>query len=305
MAFELTTQESVADGLRRCSREQLDRAIRSLSKGLQDDPVEAIHEARKAIKKQRALLRLARGVMPGGQRRAANLALRDTARGLSGRRDADVLLATLRRFEEQLPKAALARIRARLGAAGGPPEAEIAQAAIRELRAVRRSVGGWELAGDGWPALEPGLTRTYREGREALRVTLRQPSLEHLHDWRKRVKDLWYDLRLLGAVCGPVVGGQAQEADRLGELLGEDHDLGLLHQTVLAWGPDPDAGLARLIGLVNEERGQLQAEAGLRGRRLYAEKPAAFTGRLRRYWKAGRTASPAPGAERPPARARA
>jgi CHAD domain-containing protein len=57
-------------------------------------------------------------------------------------------------------------------------------------------------------------------------------SLESLHEWRKRVKDVWYHLRLLQPVCGRTVRGQAKEASRLADVLGEDHDLGVLNMTL-------------------------------------------------------------------------
>ena len=52
--------------------------------------------------------------------------------------------------------------------------------------------------------------------------------MSDLHDWRKRVKDLWYHERLLAPTCGPTVRGHAKELDRLSDLLGDDHDLALL-----------------------------------------------------------------------------
>ena len=47
---------------------------------MSDDPVKAVHTARKAVKKERSLLRLARGAMSRKQRRRENHALRDAAR---------------------------------------------------------------------------------------------------------------------------------------------------------------------------------------------------------------------------------
>jgi hypothetical protein len=64
---------------RRCAREQLEEAVRQLSEEIDTDPVTAVHEARKAVKKERALLRLLRGALPKAQRDSANTALRDAA----------------------------------------------------------------------------------------------------------------------------------------------------------------------------------------------------------------------------------
>src|SRR5437588_12751720 len=107
MAYKFLADEPVSAAIIRCGREQLDRAITQLTERINRAPVGAVHNARKAIKKERSLLRLARGAMPGKQRRRENAALRDAARGLSGARDADVMLATVDdlsdRFAGQLP----------------------------------------------------------------------------------------------------------------------------------------------------------------------------------------------------------
>ena len=49
MSYRLRADERVQDGLRRCAREQLDRAIDELTGGVGGDPVSAVHDARKAL----------------------------------------------------------------------------------------------------------------------------------------------------------------------------------------------------------------------------------------------------------------
>ena len=51
--------------------------------------------------------------------------------------------------------------------------------------------------GDGWELIGPGLHRTYRRGRKRLRAVEEEASVTNLHELRKRVKDLWYQLRLI------------------------------------------------------------------------------------------------------------
>src|SRR6201996_1775813 len=115
MAYKLELDEDVRAGIRRCAREQMDRAIRELSDRIGEDPVDAVHTARKAVKKERSLLRLARGAMPQRQRRRENAALRDAARGLSAARDTEAMIDTVdelgRRYAGQLPEATFDRLR--------------------------------------------------------------------------------------------------------------------------------------------------------------------------------------------------
>ena len=283
--------------MRRCASEQLERAVQSLGEELATDPVEAVHSARKAIKKERALLRLARGSLSADQRSRDNARLRDVGRTLSGLRDADVMVLTVEtladRFSGAVPPSTFASVRDALRQSSASQQAgaaitALAGAALTELSELRVQVASWDLREDGWAVIKGGLKLTYRCGRTTLRVAQADPSTERLHAWRKRVKDHWYHLRLLATVCGPIVGGAAQEADRLSDLLGEDHDLGVLSETLAEGSVGLSAAdLDSFLPLIDDRREELQAEAWPIGRRLYNEKPGAFERRLRRLWQAG------------------
>lgn len=308
MAYRFDIDEGVRDGIRRCAVEQLDVAVRQLSERLDGDPVEAVHSARKAIKKERSLLRLARGAMPAGQRRRENRRLRDAARAVSQARDAEVMLDTFdqlaERYAGQLPGHAFDAIRERLvvgrdrerAALTGTP---LAAHAARELRAVRTRVPDWRLSADGWSSIEPGLRRSYADGRQAFARSRSDRSFEGLHAWRRRVKDLWYEERLLATVAGPTVTGQVKDVHRLGDLLGDDHDLGVLRAALTGGAAPVPVDLDAVIELIDHRRGELQAEALRLGARVYAEKPGAFVRRMRTYWAAGRAQARAGRDERP------
>lgn len=291
MAFTFDPEEPVRTEIMRVACEQLDNALHELRERINDDPVGAVHDARKAIKKERSLLRLVRGNLQPGQRRQENSALREAAQGLAGVRDADVVMATLDRLSErfagQLPAGTFARICEQLTSARAM-EADNKLRAIEVLAAIRSRIPEWRLTGGGWDALEGGLTRSYKRGRKAFRLARATGSLEDLHEWRKRVKDLWYQQRLLEQVCGPAVKGQAEEAHHLSELLGEDHDLGMLAGKLTGDLPANAVDVDDVVRLIERRRGELQAQARAIGARLYAERPSAFARRMRRSWKAGR-----------------
>jgi CHAD domain-containing protein len=274
MAYELGLHR-VPDSIRTTAREQLVGAAERLERP--EDPVEAVHDARKRIKKTRALLRLARpGLKPKAYRRR-NRALRDTGRGLSGARDADVLAETVdalaKRFVGRLPERFFAAARAPLAARA---EAEREATDPREHAAALHSLAQaeWplrELSGD---ALAESLKRTYARGRDAFALADRKPTATNLHEWRKRVKDLWYQERLLQDSWPSVMKAQAEEAKKLSKLLGEDHDLAVLAEHV----KDPE-----LLELIEQRRAELLDRSRALGRRIYAERPKAFARRARRY----------------------
>ena len=81
-------------------------------------------------------------------------------------------------------------------------------------------------------ALAESLERTYARGRDAFARADRKPTTTNLHEWRKRVKDLWYQQRLLEDTWPGVMKAQAKEAKTLSKLLGEDHDLAVLSEHV-------------------------------------------------------------------------
>jgi CHAD domain-containing protein len=270
MSYGLTFTETPAEAVERVRREQLDAAADSLERG--EDPVEAIHDARKRIKKTRALLRLAGPGLSKKRYRRRNRALRDAGRAMSSTRDADVLAETIddlaERYAGQQPTTFFARIRKGLET---EPEAD-ASAHADALRA---------LAGEAWPLkdlspedLAASLRHTYARGRKAFATADGDPTTANLHEWRKRVKDLWYQQRLLEAIWPGVMKAQAKEAKALSKLLGSDHDLAVLAQHV----DDPD-----LHDLIDARRAELLADARALGRRVYAERPKAFARRAARY----------------------
>lgn len=297
MAYKFRSDESVREAFARCAAEQLDRAVSELSEHIGDDPVDAVHSARKAVKKERSLLRLMRGSMPSKQRRRENRRLREAARGLSAARDAEVMVQTLdqlaERYAGQLPESTFGGIREPLVSARDEQRTKLigstlSDQAVGELGAVRLRVQRWKLADGGWAAIEDGLLRSYTSGRAALARARSHRDMEDWHDWRKRVKDLWYQQRLLSAVGGPMVKGQAKDVDVLADLLGDDHDLGVLRRSLVAGAIHAAVDIDAVVRLIDHRRGELQSEALWIGARVYAEKPQAFRRRMHRSWKAGR-----------------
>ena len=308
MAYRFEPDESVRRAIFRCGHEQLDHAIAELSEGTDKDPARAIHSARKAFKKERSLLRLARGAMPGGQRKRENAALREAARSVSGARDAEVMVASVddlsERFAGQLPATAFERVREHLEARRSPESDDgsssaAATRAVRELEGVRGRVDDWQLQDRDWAALESGLLRTYRRGRKAFAQARASGEMEDLHAWRKRVKDLWYHERLLAPTCGPTVRGHAKDLERLSDLLGDDHDLGLLSLELTQGGTPRAVDSDAVVKLIEPRRAELLPEAVGVGERVYAETPKAFRRRMRAGWEAGRALARAPQDQHP------
>lgn len=295
-AFRLTRDEELATGLTRIAAGRAEAALERLREsaaGEIDSPA-AVHGARKDMKKLRTVLRLLRGALGRKRFRRANARFRDAARALSTSRDAEVKLKTLEGLAERhegLPAEGVEAWRKILErdceAAKDTVRSEALTAeAMAEIEAGLEEIGAWDLEGESWETTGPALTRTYRRGREAMKAAERGGA-DDVHEWRKRAKDLWYELRLLGDAWPGPLEATSREAHRLSELLGDHHDLAVLradlHQRRLG-GEETEA----LEAAIDRRQVELAEEAVALGHRLYAERPQDFGRRLRRYWQAWR-----------------
>ena len=278
-SYRLLEGEAVPEALRRIARGRIDHALDELRGKTDSSAEEAVHEARKDMKKLRALLRLARDELGDEVYRRENTCFRDAARALSGVRDADVMLGTLKSLDGSFPELRKALKEHRRNTSTGATDEVVAT-----LEEARGRIDEWPLERDDFEALEGGLRRIYRRGRRAWRAVEDEPDTEILHEWRKREKDLWYHLTLFRESWPPVLKPTADEAHELSDRLGDDHD----HAVLSEWAHDrfDDEALAGLDSAVAARRERLQREALQLGRRLYAERPRALVRRVGGYWEA-------------------
>jgi CHAD domain-containing protein len=257
--FRLREGESVSEGLIRIAIGQLDTAIEQLEKGSE----ESVHEVRKSFKRLRAIVRLARDQLGDEIYERENRDLRDLGRRLSATRDSQVLLETLDavagRHAPPGLRQAVAAEHARAEREGIPDDV------APELHRLRERVASWPLEQDGLESLESGFRRIYRRARRAYRRAQKDPTVENLHELRKRTKDVWYCAQILRPASRERMKRLASEAHRLSDVVGEEHDLAILSERVAEGQP-----LARSI---NRRREELVSVAMDLGRRTYRKKP--------------------------------
>jgi CHAD domain-containing protein len=299
-SYRLKRKESVAEGVRRVARGRAEAARSELSGAIDgDDLAEAIHAARKDMKKLRAVLRLVRDELGEEVFRTANRRYRDAGRLLAASRDAEVKVETLDSlaecFGERMPaeatrgwRAALERERDEVSdAAEGEIKPRI-DAVLIALETGIAEIPQWPLEDDSWELLEPGLLKSYQRSRREWKRTRKDASAESVHEWRKRVKDLWYQLRLVRKAWPAVIDATADQAHGLADLLGDHHDLALLADDLRA--RETVRERQALATLIERRQGELLEGALELGARLLAEKPKAFRARFRAYWLAWRAA---------------
>jgi CHAD domain-containing protein len=204
MASRLRRSESGIAGARRVLRRETKRALQAIDSS-RAPRGEAIHDARKHLKKARAALRLARPALPHDEYRRRNATLRDAARPLSEIRDAQVLIDTLdglARGATRVQRRTFRVMRARLMADRSTlrrhrfRDENVLPSIRQAIRRVRGRARHWSAYG-GWSALSRGLERVYRAGRDGYRAAGREASDEKLHECRKQAKYLWHQLQFL------------------------------------------------------------------------------------------------------------
>jgi CHAD domain-containing protein len=219
--------------------------------------------------------------------------MRDAGRRLSGLRDAQVLVDTLGGFKDELGRRPYKALRSRLEAArddlaeraqgAGGATAEVAD----ELEATRARIGSWMLEDESFASAAQGLSRIHRRGRKAMEAALEDGSDQAWHEWRKRVKDLWYSLRIVEPIAPTQLSGMTAEADELSDLLGDHNDLAVLLDAIDEHADALDSEqAAEARAAVIRRRDRLRLAAVPLGRRLYAEGSRGFARRLSGYWDA-------------------
>jgi len=251
-----------------------------------------VHDARKALKKARAALRLLQDGMPKQSYRRENLALRNAGRCLSPLRDAKSVIGALtslhKRYGDELAgpemdalekafRADLMAVRARLA-----DERRPLADCNRLLKDARRRAQRERFGEIDLEASESGLRRIYRKGRKALAAAQNRGSADALHEWRKQVKYLLNSIDDSMGVTNGVAKQARKRADRLADRLGEDHDLAVL--TLQAPQRKGSAvAVKALLPVILRRRRKLQKDALRLGRKLYKARARQAASRLLKH----------------------
>lgn len=224
--------------LRQIAIDRIDDAIdvvRELRPGRPPDEG-LVHRARLRCKQVRSLAALVDDGASGRFAAAAGRGARDGARLLAPSRDREVLVATARavRAATSGPDRRWAtRVLEHLLADEDGSAAALDATAIERCDAtfieVRRAIALWQPP-DGVEAVEAGLASTYRSVRRGARRIAADRDDVDVHRWRRPVKDLAFQLRVLEAAAPGLIRPLRITFADVGELLGDHHDRTVLRE---------------------------------------------------------------------------
>lgn len=288
MGFRLKLRESLPDGLKRVFREQIGSALKLCRHPARQRGV-TVHEVRKHLKKVRAAMRLAITEVGKDRHAREDRCVRKIGRLVSDLRDAQVRWQTLIQLRDETAKGPknipfrgveelLSLERESFSAAFAGWQRQ----AIPQLERVEARLLKWSLEGLTWKQICGAVCKIYKRGQRGLAKTINDPEPENFHAWRKRVKDLWYQLRILQPLNRMVLTEMAHDAEVLGELLGREHDLAFLWERLEKESSDEALRdeLAQLEKLIRKRGKRLRTNALELGRRFYAEPAKAFAKRI-------------------------
>ncbi len=255
--------------MKRVAEQQLRFIADRLREG--KDLKEEIHDARKGLKRVRALLRLVKRDL-GAAYSEENRRLRDLGRRFSELRDAH---ATVEAFDEFAKKHRLVRklapvradfVRKQLDLEQGADWAQVMRQASEEVAAAEKRVENWPQS------MEPNLLGGYRKARMAWKAAANGRGADQFHELRKCTKSHWYQLRVLSG------GGFKERLTALKEL---SDCIGRQHNFVVLADRLPQSGDLAVLAMetrerITRDRVRLENQALGLAEKVYGQKPKTF-----------------------------
>lgn len=258
------------------SGRKLKRLLHQLCERAQDDvrrmsshEETATHQLRVRMKKMLALLRLARQGIEEHTFQAMRLHLRTVSNTCAGNRDHVVRCKLVDKLARRFHLASKHRPQQ----AGTKLDAPPASYLHHQLYAMGQLIDSSCIGSLSEQDLLEEHFDCYRKGRRLMKQSFETTDKRVLHRWRHRVKDLYFQTLALSHLPG--AARRIRRAQRLGHLLGRDHDL-----ANLAREPAFSMRNSPWVQVINEHRSDLRERYLSLGHKLYAQHCTRFSGRI-------------------------
>lgn len=300
MGYRLENNETLSFGLKRIVLELIDKSVFNFSKG-NGSFNEDIHDTRKNFKKIRTVLRLIRTDLGEESFQLENVFYRDAGRKLSDLRDSTVLIYTFDKliknselemssFDFSLFRNFLVESHKTIRIAKSKKSALI-NSLSTDLLLARSRVFDWPLSGDNFKLVKKNLLQIYEQGQNSMFAVFSEAVKENVHEWRKRVKDLWYSIRIFSNLWPEIMNPLVILLGKLSDTLGDANDLFLLKEKITSNQSKfkDEQHTRELINFIDKRIIDLLRDARTIGRKVYSEDPKYFVGRMQNYFEIWRS----------------
>jgi CHAD domain-containing protein len=296
VAFAFKAKRSIERNARRILRSEIGRSIGCLQREEEIDPSEAIHQARRRIKRARALLGLIGPGMRKSERAKISERLRQANREMAPMRDAHVTRAAWESLVAHRGTANHSEVEKRMHAVLLRRERDADLFAEGKLAVLSQVIEGLEeayaaadkltLRSMSWTRLTHQLRKSFRRGRDAWVCACVDDSAESLHSWRKAIGVLRDQLTLFRCARPKIIDSFTGALHQVADVLGNDHDLAVLREIVVgdSLSSADDADVRSLLDDIDEHRASACAQALCRGVRLYRIRAKTLACWVERSW---------------------
>lgn len=242
----------------------------------------SVHEARKALRRARAVLSMVSAALPKSERRALRAALQEARRSLSTARDHAVAPETLAGIVLSDEDRATARRVLDNAAEALPPTQELKQLLAEAATRAAAQAEALEAALPRelpWKVVVDGIKDVYAEARKARRRG--KTSKAWFHTWRRRTKELVYQLELVAEHAGQRLGAIHDEIEGIANTQSPAVDLIMLREFVNTYAQGiPVEAVEHLRDSLESSVGELMTTARDAGRDAFSQRPKRFAKRL-------------------------
>lgn len=299
--FIIKEEEHLPNEVKRLIEEQITLALENLNNAKHDISW-SVHEIRKSFKKIRAILRMVRYELGHHLYKSKNIIFRDLGRLLAPLRDSDVFIGTWQylspalkgKISHQQISGTMRKIKNRQKKIlySFMEDKSTLTMLKRSLQQEKSETSNLPLEKNDFSLFHDGILCIFERGRNEMKRAQQLCTKENMHNWRKRVKYLWYHVQLLQNIWPGVLSEYETILKELADILGEEHDLADLESLISSNKFIRNREyLKKIIEVIKQERYQKQEVSWPLGLRIYNEKPTSFVNRLQAYWNASMVSS--------------
>jgi CHAD domain-containing protein len=291
--FEIRKRETFEQGTHRILEELNTETARLMTTGSRVHL--SIHEARKNIKKLRAVLRLIRHEIGVEKYRQLNTFYSETGQKVALLRDDTSMVELLENFKVNIKSPELQKvIQKSIRLAKKKREKEFADFfKNKKGNQLNKTISGKtgalrqaNIQGNPEVFILQSVGKVHSDTIKRMKQAEKEGTNEAYHNWRKQVKYLMFQMMILRNAWPLFFEAYIAELDKLQKLLGNLHDLNILNNYVVQGDLltlDKKQKEA-LLSYIYPHRANLKKQTHTIGKLLFAESSPAFSKRLLGIW---------------------